>query len=455
MSARRVLVLGGGMAGMAAADALAEAGGSEVTLIEAAPELGGLAGSFVREGRSFPLGYHHILHRDRTLLFYFHLLGLSNQIRWRRIRMFFRVGGRNYNLASPGDFSRFPMATADKFRFARMMLRAFARREWSSWVDRSAAQLIDRWAGPGVRTTLFEPLTEIKFGLPCEEVSGAWLGARLYHREGSAALGYIPNGNWTDVLCRALGDRLAGAGVRIRIGTPVERIETRDGRLSGVELKGGERLEADLVVSTLPTGLLSRLLPEDDTPALREIEYTALDSVICATRQPLGPEFYWMNLHPREHGNSGIFVLDALNPTLGQSGEHYVNFVTHYHDRTVPRFADASEEQLVERCREDFRRVFGMELEARWIVANRLARYSPILHRGYRNPPVRSTRYENLFFAGNFRTFPSVVTTGTALGSGLEAAAAVLAAESRSSDLVRRSLRHRKASMLWRWRARG
>ena len=36
---------------------------------------------------------------------------------------------------------------------------------------------------------------------PASEVSGAWLGARLHYREGSAPLGYIPGANWTKVLC--------------------------------------------------------------------------------------------------------------------------------------------------------------------------------------------------------------------------------------------------------------
>jgi hypothetical protein len=39
---------------------------------------------------------------------------------------------------------------------------------------------------------------------------------------------------------------------------------------------------------------------------------------------------------------------------------------------------------------------------------------------------VRSASWENLYFAGNYRTFPSIVSTGTALRSGLEAGAAIL-----------------------------
>ena len=49
--------------------------------------------------------------------------------------------------------------------------------------------------------------------------------------------------------------------------------------------------------------------------------------------------------------------------------------------------------------------------------------YSPVFGRSFRNPPIRSASWENVYFAGNYRTFPSIVSTGTALGSGLETGA--------------------------------
>ena len=63
MTRGSVLVLGGGLSGMAAAWSLARAGVSDVTLVERGPELGGLAGTFTRGDHFYPLGYHHILHR--------------------------------------------------------------------------------------------------------------------------------------------------------------------------------------------------------------------------------------------------------------------------------------------------------------------------------------------------------------------------------------------------------
>jgi len=160
-----VVVLGGGLSGVAAAYTLARAGVQHVTVIERGDRLGGLAGSFERDGHFYPLGYHHILHRDRTLLFFLQLIGALSDVRWRRIRMFFRVGGQLYDLGSPSGFLRFPMAVSDKLRFLRLMLFTFGKREWTDWEDRTAADLIDTWGGRGVRQAIFEELCRLKFEL--------------------------------------------------------------------------------------------------------------------------------------------------------------------------------------------------------------------------------------------------------------------------------------------------
>ena len=81
MSEPRVVVVGGGLAGLAAALSCAD-GGARVTLVEARPRLGGATFSFQREGLSIDNGQHVFLRccvaylrfldrvgaRDRTVL---------------------------------------------------------------------------------------------------------------------------------------------------------------------------------------------------------------------------------------------------------------------------------------------------------------------------------------------------------------------------------------------------
>jgi protoporphyrinogen oxidase len=424
MALPRVVVLGGGLSGVAAAYTLARAG-ADVTVLERGEALGGLAGSFEREGHFYPLGYHHILHRDRVLLFFLDRIGALPDVRWRRVRMLFHLGHRAYDLGAPGGFLGFPMSLRDKAGFVRLMLKAFGKRDWSDWQDRSAADLVDTYAGAGTRTALFERLTRLKFELPCDEVSGAWLGARLYYREGSAPFGYIPGANWTKVLCGGMTRLLAEQGVKVRLNTSVTRLSVSDARVREAELSTGERVAGDRFVSTVPTEVYVRLVGSDRTAEVERIRYSALISVVCATRQQVDPRAYWINLASLDRTASGIFLLSSLNPTIGGPGESCVNFVTHLRGRDRPLF-HVPDEELLARYRDDFRAVFGFDLDPFWTHVARVPMYSPVFYRGYRNPPVRSASWDNVYFAGNYRSFPSIVSTGTAMDSGLETGTAML-----------------------------
>ena len=430
-----VVILGGGLSGVATAWTLMRAGVRDITLIERAPTLGGLAGSFERDGHFYPLGYHHILSRDRALLFFLAEIGALDRVRWRRIRMLFHSGGRRYDLTSPQGFLRFPMSLADKARFAWLMMRASGKSDWSDWEGRSAAELVDTLAGPGVRRGMFEPLTQLRFELSCSEVSGAWLGARLHHREGSAPLGYIPGTNWTTTLCEGV-TRLLDTDVRVLTNRSVSRLHTDGSRVCRAELSNGEDVKGDIFVSTVPTEVFTHLL-DDSTPDISRIAYSALLSAVCATRTPVTPDFYWMNLARESFTAGAIFVLSSLNPTIGAPGESCVNFVTHLRSRRNPLFA-LPDEELMARYADDFTRALGLELQPTWTQISRVPMYCPLFSPDWRNPRMQSASWSNLYFAGNYRTFPSVVSTGTALRSGVDTGAAILRDLGGETDLLRR-----------------
>jgi protoporphyrinogen oxidase len=338
------------------------------------------------------------------------------------------------------------MPLRGKVGLVRLMLKAVNQRDWSSWYDRSAADLVNAYGGASAREPLFERLSRLKFELSCDEVSGAWLGARLWYREGSAPLGYIPSANWTKVLCDGIARLLAEQGVTERLNAGVTRLATADGRVREAELGSGERIAGDHFVSTVPTEAYLRLLAGDRTPELDRIRYSALLSVVCATRQPVNDRAYWINLASLDRTAGGIFLLSSLNPTIGRRGDTCVNFVTHLRGRDRPLFR-ASDDELLGAYRADFRAVFGFELEPFWTHITRVPMYSPVFVRSFRNPPLRSASWENMFFAGNYRTFPSVASTGTALASGLETAEAVLAQLGARTDLRARAEGFRLRSM--------
>ena len=120
--------------------------------------------------------------------------------------------------------------------------------------------------------------------------------------------------------------------------------------------------------------------------------------------------------------------------------------MTHLRGRDRPLFQEP-DERLLERYRADFQAVFGSELEPFWTHIARVPMYSPVVGRHFRNPPIRSETWRNVWFAGNYRTFPSVLSTGTALGSGVETGTAMLAAHGMATDLSESIARFRLKEM--------
>lgn len=85
-----------------------------------------------------------------------------------------------------------------------------------------------------------------------------------------------------------------------------------------------------------------------------------------------------------------------------------------------------TEAQIEDTYLKDYRELFGDQIEPEWSHTSRISHYSPVFVHGYANPAVTHPKLSNLFLAGNHRTFPVLATTGSAMGSGIEAARAAM-----------------------------
>jgi protoporphyrinogen oxidase len=338
--------------------------------------------------------------------------------------MLFEAPSGLYDLARVRDFASFPLPLMSKLRFARLMLYAYGKHDWTDWSQRSGDELIDAHADRDVRRVLFEPLVQLKFRRSCAEISGEWIGVRLSYREGAAPLGFIGDANWTTLLCQGLERLLRERGVEIRTEAVAHQLVVQESAASQVLLANGERLDADLFVSTVPTTVYRAICPCDQTPQLKTIEYTALLSMVCATREPPPRDFYWLNLATRRHAACGLFNLSSLNPTIGHRGETCLNFVTHLPETNAEY--RRSEDEIVAAYLADYRRLFGRTLRPTWVKVSRIPIYSPVFVKGYAPPPPRSVTAGNVYFAGNYAGAPTIASTGSALQSGLDAARSIL-----------------------------
>ena len=107
----RWAVVGGGMLGCTLALRLAEQG-KQVTLLEAAPEIGGLASAWTIETADGPITwdrhYHVTLLSDVVLRNVLTDLGIESEIRWVETKTGYYANGKLSSVSSSLDFLRLP-----------------------------------------------------------------------------------------------------------------------------------------------------------------------------------------------------------------------------------------------------------------------------------------------------------------------------------------------------------
>jgi protoporphyrinogen oxidase len=335
----RVIVIGAGAMGLAAAyHALRR--GHAVTVLEAAPEAGGMAAHFDLGGLSIERYYHFVCKADRATFDLLAQLGIGERMRWVPTSMGYYIDGKLHPWGDPISLLTFPkLSLIEKLRYGAMMFFSVRRRDWRSLENVAAKDWITRWCGASVYQRLWAPLFRLKFFEYADNISAAWIWTRI-KRIGTSRrsllqeeLGYIEGGSQT--LVRALTEAIAGMGGTLRLNAPVTRVETKEGRVTGVTA-GGEFLAADAVISTMPAPYVGRIVP--DLPEAERARYDAIANigVVCVVfrlKRAVTPHF-WVNIADPRFEIPGIVEFSNLRP-VGDT----VVYIPYYMPATHPKFA--------------------------------------------------------------------------------------------------------------------
>lgn len=328
----RVVVLGAGAMGLAAAYRALRLG-HQVTLLEAAPEPGGMAAHFDLAGLSIEQFYHFVCKSDQPTFELLRELGLGDRMRWRGTSMAYFIGGRLYRWGDPVSLLRFPhLGPLEKLRYGALMFISTRLNKWPSLENISAKDWIERWCGSRVYRTLWKPLFDLKFYEYADNVSASWIWTRI-RRVGRSRrslmqeeLGYIEGGSQT--LVDALAQAIVRYGGELRLKQPATRVVVADNRVSAVEA-GGETFPCDAVISTVPTPLVAALAP-DLPPELRSAYNHILNiGVICVVlklQRSVTPHF-WVNVVAPDMPIPGIIEFSNLRSS--GSGEAVV-YIPYY-----------------------------------------------------------------------------------------------------------------------------
>jgi protoporphyrinogen oxidase len=271
-----VVVIGAGPAGLACASTLIDHG-VRPTVLEASPFVGGMARSTELWGHTVDLGPHRFFSSDPVVVAFWHKHVAGDHVMVRRTTRIL-YNGRLFDY--PLKVGNALMNLGPVRAGAAVLSYLAARVRRPGPLDTLEAWITDRF-GRVLFETFFKTYTEKLWGVRCTELDADWAAQRiqgltLWGAIRGALLGnrgnalktlvdefaYPRSGN--SLFYDRMRSHVEQGGGEIRTESPVRRVVTDGGRVTGVTLADGTTVEADHVVSSMPLTLLLKGL--DDVP---------------------------------------------------------------------------------------------------------------------------------------------------------------------------------------------
>ncbi len=429
MSARasRVVIAGGGLAGLAAAAALGSAG-FEVDLFEARDFLGGRATSWPvspsdPDSEIIDNCQHVLLRCCVNLMDFYARLGVAASIRFFKTFYFVEPGGRVSTLErgilpAPLHFSESflkmrCLGVRDKAAIARAMVAI--RRERSSRTDldqitmldwlhekRQPARAIERYWRQVLVSAVNEELDRVA---ALHGFQVFWLG--MLARADSYEMG-IP-----DIPLRQLYavDEWNKIGrVKIHRRCPVERINVNDGRVTGVSI-AGQIHTADHYVCALPFERMKTVAPDLAVDTAR-FEHSPITGI-----------HLWFD-RPVTDLPHATLLDRTIQWMFNKSDGRYLQLVVSASRSLTNRSREEVIAMAIEELREFFPGAREAKLERAHVIKEMRATYSARPGMEALRPPA-ATPLPNLFLAGDWTRSGWPATMEGAVRSGYLAAEAV------------------------------
>jgi squalene-associated FAD-dependent desaturase len=439
---RDVLVIGGGLAGLAAAVDLAGAGAT-VTLVEARPHLGGRAFSFT-DRETFDVvdnGQHLMMGCYRHTFRFLKLIGSFDLLKFQpALHLTFLEAGREpLTLRCPpapwpwgllAGLGRMPgLSLGDKLR-----MLALGRDLLSSAPRWREGLTVAAWLSALGQTAracrvFWHPLTLATLNESPAVAGAEYLATvlRLAFLAGpDASRLVIPGVGLSQLYTQQAREFIEARGGLVRLRTVAAGLQIGGarGRVSGVRLRGGELLQAGAVISAIPYDALARLLPPGPgeldalAGALERFRPSSIVSIhLWLDRAVTGLEFasllgtkaQWLfnkRLMWQGKGDYLSLVISSAGELLGLQREALVEMALGELRQLLPEARPAA-------------------LRHALVVKERAATFSPAVNSAaYRPGPV--TPLENFFLAGDWTATGLPATIEGAVQSGQTCADLIL-----------------------------
>lgn len=447
MARARVAILGGGLAGLAAALRLGQSG-YQVELFEKRAVLGGRASSFVPPGESASIDncQHVLLGCCTNLLDFFRRAGVSDRFRFYNRYVF--AGPRSVSTlgaaALPAPLHFLPSLLG--FRGLRWKDRwAVARAMWAilrtpppfpdepllGWLERhgqSAAARENFWRVI-LTSALNEDLERLSTRPAFHVFRDAFLRSRRGYRMG------IP----TVPLSELYSSRILGETCALHLATPVARLNVSGDRVQSLRLQNGEEKAADYFLSALPCDALSSLLTREqralwpDVQSWAPLEWSPITGIHLWFDRPI-----MEGDHLTVFGRTIQWVFNKSAIARGGAGDsrlHYVQLVI----SASRSLLTSSREEIIKLSLRELAEILPRSKEAQLqkaVVVKEIKATLSFPPGSDHERPGPNTPFANLFLAGDWTATGWPPTMESAVRSGYRAAERITQAAGKAEKFL-------------------
>ena len=296
-------IAGGGMLGLTLAMRMAKQG-HDVTLIEAADRLGGLASVWELGDITWEKHYHVILMSDDRLRKLLAEIGLTDELKWVETKTGFYTNDKLYSMSDTAEFLKFPPLTLiEKLRLGGTIFYASKIKNWRRLEKIPVADWLKRWSGKGTFEKIWKPLLNAKLGDSYKKTAASFIWAhinRMYkaRRTGlkKEMFGYV-SGGYRRIIER-LEDVLDELGVTIQTAAPIENVQKQANGQFQIRMTDGSNQTFDRVIMTTPNSILSKVctdLSDDEKSRFDKVDYLGIVCASALLKKPLSP-YYVTNI---------------------------------------------------------------------------------------------------------------------------------------------------------------
>jgi protoporphyrinogen oxidase len=333
---KQVVILGGGLAGLACGYEMAKAG-VQVTVLEREPQVGGMASSFEEGDRatagqpdsnywSYDFGPHRFHTAEEALLAQVEKILGDNKLWNRRLSRIFMAGRFfNYPLVFSNVLRNASPLLIARILFDYIRVRCLDAIGLGKYADRNFREWVERRFGPALARIFFVEYTEKTWGIPATEISPVWASQRITllsltdtivkaifkpRRTPPRTLvtDFIyPRLGGIGELARGYAREIEAMGGKVLLNSPAIRIHRDGTQVTKIEYrKDGQRqfIEGHEFISTIPVTALARRVVAPPPPtvgdAAKNLRHVSIVFIYLKINKPQVSPDNWIYLPQKE-----------------------------------------------------------------------------------------------------------------------------------------------------------